>query len=330
MSNRETGIRGSVLLYVVWAVVLLSVFAVSVGSQTLFALGVTERLSEQLRAAYIARGAAQYALLALDLDDSKTVDSALDAWADNPGLFQHHALGGGTFDIVVPGKTDQQTRYGLTDEDRRINLNTAPAGVLQRLFERAGMREDEALSAAASIEDWRDEDHIEHSHGAEGMYYRSLSDAYDCKNGPFENVEELLLIRSMRPEIYRKVEPSLTVYGSGRLNLNTASPAALDALGLSDIGVKGMLAFRAGEDGLEGTSDDRRLVSTAALDAELRSFVPVEDLARLAPLEKEDFLGVGSDDFRMDIQAETPHRASQVQLSCVIDRKGRVRHWSER
>ena len=55
--------HGSVLLYVVWAIALLSLFAASIGSRAIFSLGLTERFTDQLRAVYLARGAAHYAAL---------------------------------------------------------------------------------------------------------------------------------------------------------------------------------------------------------------------------------------------------------------------------
>ena len=310
---------------------LLSLFAASIGSQTFFAIGLTERLSEQLRSDYLARGAVQYALLSLERDATATVDGLSEAWADNPGVFQHHALGGGTFGIVAREEAGVPPRYGLVDEERRISLNAAPAEVLQRLFEIAGgLREDEAEQLAAAVEDWRDEDDKERPQGAEGIYYRSLSDAYDCKNGPFENAEELLLLRGVTPKLYRRLEPYLTVYGSGLLNLNTTSRTALQALGLSPIGVEGLIAFRSGEDGAEGTPDDRQLVSIEGLESQLRAFVPVEDLARLSRFAKAGIFGVGSSDFRTFIQADTGRPASRVQVSCVLSREGEIKLWSER
>jgi general secretion pathway protein K len=323
--------RGSILIYVVWAVMLLSLFAASVGSRAVFALGLTERLSEQLRASYIARGAAHHAALALGHDDSLTVDGLNEPWANSPTLFREHALAGGWFHIVAPDETGGQRRYGLTDEERRINLNAAPADVLQKVFEIAGgMSEADASQLAAAIEDWRDEDDRQRPLGAEGLYYRSLRDGYECKDGPLETMEELLLIRGVTPPLYRNLEPHLTVYGSGPLNLNTAGPTALLALGLSELGVDGLLAFRSGEDGLEGTSDDRRLASVAALESELKAFVPVEDLARLAQLAQAKVLGVGSTEFRALIEAHAGHASSQVQVFCVMDRNGTVKVWSER
>ena len=322
--------RGSILLLVVWAVTLLSLFAVSVASQASFAFGLTERLSDRLRASYVARGAAQYAAAALEMDDSAP-DGFVEAWSDAPGWFLDHPLGDGVFRIRAeePG-ANGQPRYGLTDEDRYLNLNTAPRDMLQRFFPLAGgLREEEAASLAAAIEDWRDQDDTPVPGGAEHSYYLGLEDAYDCKNGPFESVEELRLVRGMSPALYRMLEPHLTVYGSGQLNVNTAGRTALLALGLNELGADGVLFYRAGEDNVEGTGDDRRLSSVAALASEWAPYVSAEDLARLTPAIQAGVLGVSSGAFRLLIEASSGRSSSPLRVFCIMDRDGTIRRWNE-
>ena len=85
--------RGSILLYVVWAIALLSLFAASIGSQAIFSLGVSERLTEQLRTSYVARAGAQYAALVLAHDSTESIDGLTEPWLDSPGRFQHQMVG---------------------------------------------------------------------------------------------------------------------------------------------------------------------------------------------------------------------------------------------
>ena len=321
--------RGSILLYVVWAIALLSLFAASIASRALFSLGLTDRLSDQLRTSYIARGAAQYAALTLAADETQTIDGLSDAWANNPGGFQDRPLGEGWFTITAPSADEAGVRYGLIDEERRINLNTAPDDVLQQLAELVGMREDEAVQWAAAVQDWRDPDDRELPRGAEGIYYRSLPDGYDCHNGPFEHTEELLLVRGTTPEFYARLKPHVTAYGTGHLNLNTATPLAIAALGMNRAGTEGFLAFQAGEDGRRGTGDERTLVSTASMDSSLAAFVPPEDIARLTALADAGFLGVGSSMFRMAIDARLARPNSLIHSECLMDRQGMIALWEE-
>jgi hypothetical protein len=121
----------------------------------------------------------------------------------------------------------------------------------------------------------------------------------------------------------------VTVYGSGRLNLNTARAGVLRAL-LTEEGAAGFLAYRDGDDSQEGTGDDRRLASVLGLESDLRGYLTDQDLVRLAKYRQDELLTVLSTTFRTSIQAETPHPAGLMQAVCVMDRKGTIRLWVER
>ena len=69
--------------------------------------------------------------------------------------------------------------------------------------------------------------------GAESGYYLGLQPGYECANDEFNTVYELSLIRGMTREIYDRIVGSVTVYGSGKINLNTADKAVLDVLAQS-------------------------------------------------------------------------------------------------
>lgn len=325
------GSEGSVLVYVVWIVLLLSVFAAGVGSQAHAALELSDRLLAQLRARYIARGAVHYAARLLALDPSPSADNLSEPWADAPAMFGQHPLVSGGF-IVTGQPQEGSAARGVLDEDRRMNLNVAPVEVLARLVEQAGgVPRDEARQIADAIEDWRDADSDERSFGAEDYYYRSLPEAYDCKDGPFENAEELRLIRGVSSQLYRRLEPYVTVYGSGRINLNTAERPVLEALGLSADGVSGLLAYRSGEDSAADSGDERRLIGVTVLLDELASYVPAEDLHELSLLASAGVIGTASEAIRLMIETQDElDPASRVRLTSVIDRKGHVQLWEER
>ena len=323
--------RGSILLYVVWVVMLLSLLVVGTGSQARFALELSDRLLEQLRAIYVARGALQYALGVIAADPTPAFDGFSDDWAADSTLFEEHAFLGGSFSLLNERTSGGSATYGFADEERRLNLNTAPEDVLQRLVETVGgLSEADAVGVAQSIADWRDEDNDERPRGAEGLYYRSREHGYDCKDGPLENIEELQLVRGVTPDLYRRLEPYVTVYGSGRLNLNTAGPEVLRSLGLSEAGVAGLREFRTGEDGVERTSDDRLLVSMEELESQLKAYVPVEDLAQLTKLARDHVLAAGSDAFRTTIVAGFGRALAMIRVWCLVDRHGTVLLWSER
>ncbi|MBI5749416.1 MAG: general secretion pathway protein GspK [Nitrospinae bacterium] len=136
--------------------------------------------------------------------------------------------------------------YSITDEDSKININNASRDTIVKLLELSGVEAGEMRDAIAdSIEDWRDEDSLHRLNGAEEDYYMSLPSPYHCKNGNFDTVEELLMVKGMTTEIlygnmeiaspsarkdnekpenekYAGIYQYLTVFGSGTINLNTA------------------------------------------------------------------------------------------------------------
>ena len=92
-----------------------------------------------------------------------------------------------------------------------------------------------------SLQDWRDADEEHRLNGAESEdTYLRLPVPYRSRNGPLEDIRELLQIHGVTPEIYygHDQNPPLrdfvTVHGSPQININTAPAIVLKALGLSD------------------------------------------------------------------------------------------------
>ncbi len=148
------------------------------------------------------------------------------------------SLGGGTFS------------YRITDEEARLNLNTAPPDRLDRLLTGLGVEKEARDVINDSLQDWKDPDDLHRLNGAESDYYLALPVPYRARNANLEGVAELLQIRGVASEIYygRDGEPGLaefaTVHGGGQVNINTASPTVLKALGLSDAEVSEILQAR--------------------------------------------------------------------------------------
>jgi type II secretory pathway component PulK len=100
--------------------------------------------------------------------------------------------------------TGNSFRYGLSDEGGKINLNAlldydngrGEVG-LQILMGLPNMTED----IANAILDWIDPDGTPRSGGAENETYTTMSPPYRCKNGPFDSLEELLLVRGITPQL---------------------------------------------------------------------------------------------------------------------------------
>jgi len=130
--------------------------------------------------------------------------------------------------------------YRITDEEARLNVNNSPPDRIDRLLQRLGLDKDVRDTIVDSIQDWRDPNEAHRLNGAESDdYYLKLPVPYRAHNANLESVAELLQIKGVTPAIYNgtKDRPGLaglvTVRGSGPVNMNTAGPGALAALGLS-------------------------------------------------------------------------------------------------
>jgi general secretion pathway protein K len=95
--------------------------------------------------------------------------------------------------------------------------------------------------------DWRDKDNERPGLNVvnnEDLSYKLANYPYTPKNDSFQTKEELLLIIGMTPEIYRKIEPYITLFGSGKIGINTASEVVLRATGLDASVVDKIMRFR--------------------------------------------------------------------------------------
>lgn len=172
--------------------------------------------------------------------------------------------------------------YSLRDELGYLNLNSSdPASWINI--------DCVSEECRAGILDWIDEDDDTSSGGAETDFYELLEFPYISKDSPFVALKELLFLKGVTRDIYlgedlnrnssldenerdgwSKVPfdnednrldfglvDTFTVYGDGKVNINTTHKAILGALpGLDDEVAEFILIYRAGPDGRLGTDDD--------------------------------------------------------------------------
>ncbi len=122
----------------------------------------------------------------------------------------------------------------ITNEQGKVDINTASEVVLKNLFINLGVQAEEADTIVDSIMDWKDPDDLHRLHGAESDYYMSLPNPYKAKDADFETLEELLLVKGMTSEIlYGTNEKKgaidfLTINsGQGEIDINSAPKEVL-------------------------------------------------------------------------------------------------------
>jgi general secretion pathway protein K len=329
--------RGSILVIALWAICLLATFAVVLGYEVRQKTSFAYRLAEREKLSLIAAAGVKKGIAQILKEEIKTYDALQDLWSNNSAAFQEIDVGEGKFSISYNYLDELsgtlKLRYGLVDEERKINLNTVDLGALRRLFQIVlGFGEIQAQELAASIIDWRDADSglSIPSGSAEDPYYKDLQYPYEAKDAPFEVPEELLLVKGMDEDIFYKIRDYITVYGSGKININTASRTVLLALGLSDGIIDKIFTFRCGKDKVSGTQDDNFFDSTSNIVARLKQFCELSDpeMIQLGKVS-DQYLVTNSNYFMVNCTAHLYNKKNTLQVLCVIERTGRVLYWQQ-
>ena len=324
MSRRYTCHReGSIFIITLWSLCLLSILAVGLGSKVSQDINVASYFQNKPQAQYLAEAAIKRAQAILE-DDTNTFDSLNEFWVtgryadDGESVFDKAELGNGVYSI------------GMVDEDRKVNINTASQDILEKLFRIAGELEvDDAHIIASSIIDWRDTDSNALEGGAEDSFYKQLEISYECKDGNFQVLEELLLVRRMTNDIFLKVKDFITVYGDRKVNINTAPRLVLRALGMSEVLVDKIIFYRRGDDGIEGTQDDNVLKNSANIANDLKSGVGLteEELNKIVELTSTGLLTLSSKNFTINAEGKISRRREKI--VCIVDKEKGIKHWRE-
>ena len=195
--------RGVALVLVMWIAVLLTVIASSFIYEARSDSLVVRNSISMARAEAAADAAVNRAVFEL-----YRADNSPDAWRRD-GAVREWAFQG------IP------VRVELRDESGKIDINTAADPLLRGLLLSAGVTDEDATKLMDAILDWRDPDKLKRPNGAEESDYKSAGLTYVPGNAPFQAIEELQLVLGMRPEIYRRLMPAITVY-SRQPGINSA------------------------------------------------------------------------------------------------------------
>jgi len=186
---------GIALILVLWLTVLLTVIGGS------FAYGMrNEALAARntlslAQARGLADGAIYRTVFELmrpkTLADGWSADGTIHAWDEDGSRVTVNAL----------------------DESGKIDLNTAPDGLLKGLLQTAAeLDADTAGRLIDVIDDWKDVDDLRRPNGAEAPDYQAAGLSYKPANAPFEAVAELQRVLGMTPAVYGRIADSLTVH----------------------------------------------------------------------------------------------------------------------
>jgi hypothetical protein len=165
----------------------------------------------------------------------------------------------------------------MVDLDRKFNINVADESALGSGLLLMGMDPLQHAAITDSLLDWRDPDNAPHANGAESDTYLGYWPPYVARNGPLDDLAELLLVHGIAefPELYSRFKSSnasgnalgpnfvdlfTTLSGGRRININTASANVLQLFPEIDESVANAIISgpggRNGPDRLPHTDDD--------------------------------------------------------------------------
>src|SRR5688500_6209445 len=225
---------------------------------------------------------AKYVLGQNSMGPAGQVDSLNQKWAGGVGS-TNDPLGDLPLDNYQLGNATISVK--IEDNDRKFNINVADEIILRQAMTLIGMDASVSSTIIDSILDWRDPDDDPHNSGTEADTYATFSPPYFAKNGPIDDLTELLLIRGVSPAMYwgsgaaghvavlnrplaqSNFEEPVYVLGlkdlftpvsSKAVNINTTSATILQIISpaIDETIANAIIQGRTGPDSVDGTDDD--------------------------------------------------------------------------
>jgi general secretion pathway protein K len=331
-SNNLKSNKASILIIALWSVSFLTTMAVILGFQVRQKLILIKRLEDRDIVRLIADAGIKKAIASVVSVPQDKYSSLNQKWSNDSDAFKDVNVGEGRFSVSYENDSGT-TCFGLIDEESKININKVNAQLIGRLFRLAGLEESEAQDLAMSVIDWRDADSQMSSPtgGAEDPYYRNLPAPYEAKDAPFESIDELLLVKGVNENIFQKVKKYITIYGNGRVNVNTATKIVLMAVGYSENIADKIIAYRNGKDSIAATNDDNFFESISEIGPKISDTANLNqaEQAQIANIETDGVLTTSSANFMAVCHALSGRSKFVSDVVCVINRKGNILYWNE-
>jgi len=247
--------RASVLVICLWAIMILSILGIGLTSLVFQEIKFARTYRRQVISLPMARSALRAVFYLREKDPTPSYDTAAELAEENRLEF----CSGNYAAYYFVDKVNSEAEDKVIDEGALINLNSASTDILKRL---PGIDEELADNIANS-----------------GVR-------------PFRSINEVLLVEGMTKETFLLFKDLVTVYGTGRININTASKEVLLALGLDEELAEVIIRFRR-EHIIEPPEDSLPEGSLPEDPLELEPEYGISDLNNLlADLRSFAFLGL--------------------------------------
>ncbi|MCF7837561.1 MAG: general secretion pathway protein GspK [Candidatus Marinimicrobia bacterium] len=270
--------RGVALVVTLWAILLLTLLVGSFAFNMHIEARIASYYRKRTRAQYLARAGIEYAMALLAHREEVGSDDFADDFFEDQEPDPADSSRRGAYQLQR-GLAVNGLRVALSNdvfvldiipEEGRRNINRLTDEEWEEILDQGGVPEEDWPRLIDCFHDWVDEDEFTRLSGAESddPFYKERG--YPVKNAPLDLVDELLMIKGFSPAIVfggPAAEPDaplhpgiaslLTVFGDGRVNVNTATRQVLLTLpGLEPWMADEIIEGRLGLDQREGTKDD--------------------------------------------------------------------------
>jgi len=282
--------KASVIIICLWTIVILSILGMGLTGLVFQEIKFSSTVSRLSLSLPMARAAVRRVFYERGDDLTPGYDTLRELTKENSVTLCDN----NSYKYYFADKKTSRETEEIIDEGALININTASLDVLKRL---PGVDEDMADKIANS-----------------GLR-------------PYVSINEVLLAEDMTEEEFRLFKDMVTVYGTGRVNVNTASKAVLVCLGLDEELADIIIKFRQehkiepkkDKDGNPiGPEDDYGFSSLSSMVADLRDFASLSLRQEQDLISLQNYLDVKSEYLRFNIIPQINNKAG-THYSVVIN-----------
>ncbi|MFC1814939.1 general secretion pathway protein GspK [Thermodesulfobacteriota bacterium] len=259
LRKRFANNKGVALLVTITVITLIIASALAWNQKVRSTVTITAINRDRLTLSYMAAAGIHAAMAMLVKDKMQsTSDSLQEDWA-NPEeinkVLQDIPFEDGSVTFKINDELGKIQINALVQYPSGHNFNDAQYGLWDRFLrslpaQDTYQEDTDPTAIINSVKDWldsNDDDAITGLSGAESGYYQDLDPPYACRNGPFNHIGELALVKGVTPDLFQvaletaDISEYMTVYGitnaaegkftyEGRININTAGLMVLSAL----------------------------------------------------------------------------------------------------
>jgi general secretion pathway protein K len=227
--------EGAALIIALWVLMILSIIVGSFAFEMQLESRLVSHKRKRFQAEVLARSGVEYAKALID-QSPKVKELEIEEMDDEEGFLQaalYIKRGLRTSSTIEQGEGSFTVTIQSAEAGRNINRLSREEWL--DILEMANVPSTDWDSMLDCLQDWIDPGDEHRLNGAESddPFYEDAG--YSVKNGPLDSVEELLLVKGWGPDIlYGKeadedgdaifgIAKLLTVWGDGKVNLNTAT-----------------------------------------------------------------------------------------------------------